>query len=310
MGVNRREFLQGAGASMALAGSAAGMASATAASGGDQLMIGDMSLQTLSDGNLVLPQGFLFPEQSPEQLMPILTRHGVAQDPMEPPLNVTLMRQGDRVVLFDAGSGPAFQASAGQLPAALEAAGVSPEDVTHVVFTHCHPDHLWGVLDDFDDPLFANAEHFIGQQEWDFWFDPSTIDTIGEARATMAAGALRRMEILEDQITRFRDGEEILPGVAARATYGHTPGHMSFELRSGSESVMVLGDAIGNSHVSFERPDWHVGSDQDAAMAAAARMSLLDQLAHEQTRVIGYHLPEGGLGQVARKGDGYRFIPL
>ena len=252
----------------------------------------------------------MFPDLSDEQLDPILSRHGITQDPLEPPLNITLLRHGDQVVLFDAGSGPAFQDSAGRLPLALEEAGVTPDEITHVVFTHAHPDHLWGVLDDFDDPLFADAEHMIGQTEWDYWFDPETIDTIGDERATMAAGAYRRMEILEDQITRFNDGEEILPGVAARATHGHTPGHMSFELRSGSESVMVLGDAIGNHHVSFAEPSWHVGTDHDPDMAAGTRVGLLDQLAHDQIRVIGYHLPDGGLGQVERAKDGYRFVPL
>lgn len=305
--MKRRDFLQGVAAGAVATGVFPSLTRANAQAG-DALTLGDMSIQTLSDGNLLLPKGFLFPDLTDEQLDPILSRHGITQDPLEPPLNITLMRDGDRVVLFDAGSGPAFQESAGRLPAALEEAGVAPEDVTHVVFTHAHPDHLWGVLDDFDDPLFVNAEHMIGQAEWDYWFDPETIDTIGEERATMAAGAYRRMEILEDQITRFKDGEEILPGVAARATHGHTPGHMSFELRSGSESVMVLGDAIGNHHVSFAHPAWHVGTDHNPDMAASTRVGLLDQLAHDQIRVIGYHLPGGGLGQVVRTDDAYSFI--
>lgn len=307
--MKRREFLHGIAAGALAAGGLPSLTRASTTASG-ALTVGDMTIQTLSDGNLLLPKGFLFPDLSDEQLDPILSRHGITQDPLEPPLNITLLRHGDRVVLFDAGSGPAFQDSAGRLPLALEQAGVTPDEITHVVFTHAHPDHLWGVLDDFDDPLFANAEHMMGQKEWDYWFDPETIDTIGDERATMAAGAYRRMEILEDQITRFNDGEEILPGVAARATHGHTPGHMSFELRSGSESVMVLGDAIGNHHVSFAQPSWHVGTDHDPDMAAGTRVGLLDQLAHDQIRVIGYHLPDGGLGQVVRASDGYSFIPI
>ncbi len=305
--MNRRDFLQGTAAA---AVTSVVLPSPTWASAptGAALSIGDMTIQTLSDGSLRLPKGLLFPDLPQDQLDPILSRHGITQDPLEPPLNITLLRHGDQVVLFDAGSGPAFQDSAGRLPLALEEAGVSPEEITHVVFTHAHPDHLWGVLDDFDDPLFANAEHLMGQAEWDYWFDPATISTIGEERANMAAGAYRRLEILEDQVTRFRDGEEILPGVAARATHGHTPGHMSFELRSGGESIMVLGDAIGNHHVSFAQPEWHVGTDHDPDMAAGTRVGLLDQLAHDQIRVIGYHLPGGGLGEVVRAGSGFRFI--
>ena len=136
-----------------------------------------------------------------------------------------------------------------------------------------------------------------------------TVNTIPEARATMAVGARRRMETIEDSITLFDDGEEILPGILARATFGHTPGHMSFELRSGSESVMVLGDAITTPHVGFERPGWESGSDQDPTAGAATRVRLLDQLAHEQMILVGYHLPGGGIGRAERNGDTYRFVP-
>ena len=69
-------------------------------------------------------------------------------------------------------------------------------------------------------------------------------------------GCKAAMEAIEDQVEFFNDGQEILPGIAARASFGHTPGHMAFEIRNGSESVMVVGDAIGNPHVAFERPDW------------------------------------------------------
>ncbi|MFN4129970.1 MAG: MBL fold metallo-hydrolase, partial [Paracoccaceae bacterium] len=100
----------------------------------------------------------------------------------------------------------------------------------------------------------------------------------------------------------------ILPGIAARLTPGHTPGHMAFELRAGSESVMVVGDALGNHHVAFERPDWASGSDQDKDLAAKTRLALLDHITADQMRLIGFHLPGGGVGHAEKSGDGYRFI--
>ena len=105
-------------------------------------------------------------------------------------------------------------------------------------------------------------------------------------------------------LTVLRDGEEVLPGIAAVATYGHTPGHMSFEI--GSEAF-VIGDAIGNHHVAFEKPQWEAGSDQNPEKAAATRSALIERLASQETAIIGYHLP-GGLGRVARKDDAYRFV--
>jgi glyoxylase-like metal-dependent hydrolase (beta-lactamase superfamily II) len=304
MNLTRRTLLKSASATAALAATGIGPAWASTA-----LAFGDMQVETFSDGFMTLPADFIFATMPQDELAAILERHGIAPGPYHSVLNVTLLRHGDDLVLFDAGSGFEFAQTAGELGAALEAAGVAPDDITHVVFTHGHPDHLWGILDDFDDPYFPNALHMIGRAEWDYWLNPNTVDTIGDTRITMAVGAKRRLEALANAFTVFDDGQEILPGIAARATYGHTPGHMSFELRSGNQSAMVLGDAAITSHVSFERPGWHSGSDQDVETAAASRVDLLDQLAHEQMPLIGYHLPNGGIGRAERYGDAYRFVP-
>lgn len=274
-----------------------------------QIAMGDLQLDVLSDGSLTLPGGFIFDTMPQGALTPILEKYQLSQDVLTPPCNVTLMRMDGRVILFDVGSGPDFAPNAGTLLTSLEALEVAPEDVTDVVFTHAHPDHLWGLLDDFDDPLFAEARYMIGQAEWDYWTNPNTVHEIGEARASFAVGAARRLAMIEDSVSFFNDGDEILPGVAARATFGHTPGHMALEVRRGTESVMILGDCIGNHHVAFEKPEWLSGSDQDQALAAKTRVSLLDQLASQKMRVIGYHLPGGGVGFVDKTADGFVFVP-
>jgi len=274
----------------------------------DQITLGQAKITTVSDGHLVLPKDFLLGDLPAVETAPILEKYGITGDVMHPPCNVTLLQDGDRTILFDAGSGSGFMPSAGDLVDTLAALDVVPDDVTHVVFTHGHPDHLWGVLDDFDDLVFANASYMIGQREWDYWTDPDTVNTIGEERASFAVGAARRLAALKDQISFFSDGQEVLSGVMAHATFGHTPGHMSFEIRQGSESVMVVGDAIGNGHLAFERPDWASGSDQDAETGIKTRQRLLDQLAQDKMAMIGFHLPDGGLGRVERNGDSYRFV--
>ena len=126
------------------------------------------------------------------------------------------------------------------------------------------------------------------------------MNEIGEARAAFAVGARRRMEMIEDQVALFGDGEEILPGIAAVATYGHTPGHMSFEVRQGSDAAMILGDAIANHHVAFARPEWPGGADQDGEMAVATRAMLFDRVVSEMIQIVGFHLPAGGIGRVER----------
>ena len=300
--MDRRLFVTGA---VAAAGYAALPARVWS---GQALSLGEMQVDTLSDGNLVLPGDFILGGMPKAEMTEIVTRYGLPADRLTPPCNVTLMRHGAQTVLFDLGAGPDFQPSAGKLMEAFDLLGLTVEDVTHVVFTHGHPDHLWGLLDEFDEPMFPEAQYMIGQAEFDYWTDPATVDTIGAARTAFAVGAARRLDVIADRVQFVRDGQEILPGVAARLTAGHTPGHMSYELRSGSESVMVVGDALGNHHVAFERPDWASGSDQDGEQAAQTRAVLLDQLASEQMALIGYHLPGGGVGRAERAGSGFRFV--
>jgi len=275
---------------------------------GSTLSLGPMQIDTLSDGSLVLPGDFILGGMPQEEMQVIMARYNLPSDQLTPPCNVTLLRDGTNTVLFDVGAGPDFQPTAGKMADALDALGLTPDDVTHVVFTHSHPDHLWGVLDEFDEPLFANASHLIGRTEFDYWMDPDTPVTIGEARATFAVGAARRLATIADRMTFFEAGAEVLPGITARASFGHTPGHMAFAVHSGTQAAMVVGDGIGNHHVAFERPDWPSGQDQDRELAAAMRPALLDQIVADDMAIIGFHLPGGGIGRVERTGDGYRFV--
>ena len=268
------------------------------------MTLGSATIDTLSDGNLVLPMAFVTDHAGAAEVM---ARYGITGPQVEPPCNVTLYRDGTNTVLFDVGAGPDFMPTAGKLHEALDALGVTPDEITHVVFTHAHPDHLWGVLDEFDEPIFANAEHMMAKAELEYWLDPETQNTIDEGRKTFAAGALRRLQMLEDRIVTFQPDTEILPGIGARASHGHTPGHMAFELRQGNSACMVVGDAIGNNHLAFAEPLWASGSDQDAEMGAQTRLGLLEELASAQMPMIGYHLPGGGIGRVERDGAAFRF---
>ncbi|MAU53494.1 MAG: MBL fold metallo-hydrolase [Roseovarius sp.] len=273
------------------------------------LSLGAGRLDTLSDGHLVLPRDFILGTVPEAEAAPILAAHGITGDTVSPPCNLTLWQEGGRKVLFDAGSGAGFMPSAGKLAEALDAVGVGAAEITHVIFTHAHPDHLWGVLDEFDDPVFANASYMIGQAEWNYWTDPATVESIGEARAAFAVGAARRLAEIEDRLEFITGGQEVLPGILAHDSTGHTPGHMAFEIRQGSEAVMVVGDAIGNGHLALARPDWPSGADQDPETGIATRTRLLDMLATDRMAMVGFHLPEGGLGHVERHDGAYRFVP-
>lgn len=274
----------------------------------DSLALGTARIDMLSDGHLVLPPEFSLGGMAPDELPDFVARHGLSMDVLEPPCNITLLRDGPRNVLFDIGAGPDFMDTVGKLPDALDALGLAPEDITHLVITHAHPDHIWGLLDDFDEPFLPNADVLMGRREWDYWMDPDTINSIGAERQSFVVGAQRRLEEIAGIVELFDDGAEILPGLRAVETPGHTPGHMAFVVESAAGGLMILGDAIANDHIAFERPGLPSSSDQNPDMAAATRLALLDRITGDGMAVAGFHFRGGGLGQVERLAEGsYRF---
>lgn len=304
MSLDRRKFLAATGC----AGVAAAFGFAPLAFASSEKAVGSGKVTVLSDGHMSFPSRFMYPDVAHETLSTFLADHNLPVDQMEPPCNLTLFQQGDRTVLFDVGGGSQFLPTTGQLPEALDALGVAPEDITDVVFTHAHPDHLWGLLDDFDDLLFADANYYISEPEWAFWTDPDTINKVREDQQGLAAGSKRRLDILSDQIKLFKPESEILSGIYAHDTSGHTPGHCSFEIRDGSEQLLVLGDALVHPFIAFEHPEWPFGQDVNAERSVTTRKRLLDMVATQQLELIGYHLPYPGFGRAERHNSAYRFI--
>lgn len=295
MHFTRRSFGLAAGASLVAGRSIA------------QIDLGGGTLTTVSDGHLVLPSEFILGPLSEDQRAALNAESWLTGGTFQTPCNLALYREDGRTVLFDAGSGPNFMPTAGQILDSLDAAGVSVDDVTDVIFTHAHPDHIWGVLDDFDEPLFPGATHHIGQAEADFWMDPATVEAVGEARASFAVGARNRLEAIADGMNTFGDGDTVVPGVVARASFGHTPGHMSFLV---NDAALVVGDAIGNGSLALVRPDLPYEADQDPETGVATRTAMLAELADTGLTTVGFHLPNRGLGRLEKNGEGYRFVAV
>jgi glyoxylase-like metal-dependent hydrolase (beta-lactamase superfamily II) len=272
--------------------------------------VGSVDVTVISDGTLTVPLSMTLPDTPPTETAALLTAHGLPVGGAPTPTNVSLIASGNELVLIDAGSGANFQPTAGKLAENMEAAGLDPAKITKIVFTHGHADHLWGALDDFDDDVrFPNASYVISAAEWDFWTDPGTPARVPDWLKGMARGSARILKRLEPKIERRKNGDTIAAGISLIETAGHTPGHMSVLVESEREMLLIGADALTHVAVSFARPDWRWGTDEDSDRAVTTRKRLLDRLATERTALIGFHLPWPGIGMVERSGAAYRFVP-
>ena len=197
--------------------------------------VGALEVTVISDGNMNLPLSLLLPKTDPKLAAETLGANGPTVQ-----VNVLVVKSGDRLVLIDAGGIKDFMPSLGSFADRFEAAGFKPDDVTDVIFTHAHPDHLWGAIDALDEPRFAKAKHHLTIAERDFWTKDGLAESMPEGMKGMAAGTARRLKLLDAQIVASKPGVEIVPGFSYVDTPGHTPGHGSVRTTRGSARTTTV----------------------------------------------------------------------
>ena len=193
-------------------------------------------------------------------------------------------------------------ADAGDMPAALAALGVSPRDIDHVVFTHMHPDHILGSLDEQGAPLFADAAHWTLRREVDFWRAGTDDRARGIARVADTldgAGVLNAVD----------EPGQVVPGVATVAAYGHTPGHTTVRLSSGDDAVIIAGDATFNP-IQVRYTDWAFSFDVDKPASAVTRAAFFDMLAETGVAFAAGHYEHPGYGRIIVTSEGRRYEAL
>lgn len=219
----------------------------------------------------------------------------------------TLVNTGSELILFDTGLGAAARGGGlGQLRLRLEASGYSPEQVSMVVITHFHGDHIGGLMED-GAPTFANARYVTGQAEYDFW---TAAERLSGPTESSAQAVQANVVPLAERMTFLADGDEVVPGIGAMLAAGHTPGHMIFDLESEGKRLMLTADTANHYVASLQRPDWHVRFDMEKDEAAATRRRVFDMIAAERIPFIGYHMPFPALGYIEPLDQGYRFVPV
>jgi glyoxylase-like metal-dependent hydrolase (beta-lactamase superfamily II) len=269
---------------------------------------GALEVTVVSDGHLVLPTSFLAPSAPPDERAAILKAAGQTAEQYESPTNITLIRAGTDLILVDMGSGDRFMPTAGKLWDNLKASGIDKSKITKVIFTHGHPDHLWGTVDELDELMLPQASFYVGAAEWDFWLSDNAERGLPAERAGFVTGARRNYAAIKQRVNLFKPGDEVVSGIQIVATPGHTQGHVSLAL-SGGDGLLVGGDVLTHPLISFAHPEWRPTADHVPDQAAQTRAKLLDRLASDRSKLIGFHLPYPGLGLVERKDGAYRFTP-
>jgi glyoxylase-like metal-dependent hydrolase (beta-lactamase superfamily II) len=278
------------------------------------LKVGEIDVLVVSDGVLPLPTTMLAHNADPAVRATWLHDMFLPQDAFDWALNAVMVRSGGKTILIDAGLGSDPNLNlprAGQLIKRLAAAGIDLSAVTDLVLTHLHMDHIGGLLvDGVKEQLRKDLRIHVAAAEVKFWEKPDF------SRTAMPEGfpdalrstAKRFLKEYGPQLRLFDDEHEIAPGVIARRTGGHTPGHSVVRMASGDDALTFAGDAV--FAVGFEQPDWFNGFEHDPEEAARVRIRLLRQLAETGEMLVATHLPFPSVGRVAADGDAFRWVPV
>lgn len=303
--LDRRKFL-GVAAGLIAAGVLP--KSVLALAGPHSFKQGAYDLTVVSDGTLTLPVAIVSPDAKPEELKALLSAM-VEGDNVRFELNAVLAKSASDTILIDTGVGGGYQESSGKLVESLKAAGTEPSAITRVIYTHGHPDHLWGTVGADNAPIFPNATFHVAEAEWNFWTAPDLASKMPKDLTEMVNGIQKEFAAIKDKVNFFKPGAEIVAGLSAIDTAGHTPGHVSFEF-AGGDGLIVTGDAIIQPDIFFAHPDWKFGFDADAETAIVNRRKLLDMAAAGKKTMLGYHWPYPGLGRAEAKDGAFVYVPV
>lgn len=258
------------------------------------LKVGEYEVLVISDGVLPLPTKTLATNAAAADLAQWLSYMLLPEEKYDWPLNVLVVRTPDRTILVDAGLGCQFPGfpRAGQLPSRLEGAGIDLGDITDVIITHMHMDHVGGLLvDGVKERLRSDVRIHVADAEVKFWAAPDFAHTSMPKPVpdVLRSTALSFMEKYQHLLHIFDEKFEVAPGVVVRRTGGQTPGHSVVDLDSNGQKLTFAGDAM--FHVSFDHPNWHNGFEHDPEESVRLRIDLFRELAKSGGLLVATHPP-------------------
>lgn len=273
--------------------------------------VGAFEITCLLDGYFDLDMA-MFPTADPQEIASIHAAANLPAKSVQLSVNAFLVNTGSQMVLVDAGTSTSMMATLGRLESNLRAAGIENSAIDTVLITHMHPDHINGITKPSGEAAFPNAQIYIGKIEWDYWTDPARLDNANEHIKTVIQMNNHAIKPYQDagRITLFDidSQSDLIPGIRAWLTPGHTPGHVSFLVEDGGEQLLIWGDVLHLLPLQLIHPEWHFMIDSDPVQSGETRKTLFAELARRKLRIAGAHVPYPGLGYVVDDASGYRFI--
>lgn len=204
-------------------------------------------------------------------------------------LNVLLLRGNGVIALADTG----FAWTAPELDAALQRAGVSARDVTHVILTHAHSDHTGGLLRD-GKPAFPQAKILFSRKELAYWTNLANQAGASEGARKIFAEMDAILRAYGDRVSGVEPGTDLwqeLPGIQAVDEAGHTPGHIGVRATEQGKTFLFWSDLLHAFDVQSVFPAVSSSFDMDPAAAARVRAAILRQARAEGWLISGSHVP-------------------
>ncbi len=216
------------------------------------------------------------------------------------------VRSGGEWTLIDTGIDP-IDPNLGKLLPRLSEAGIKPEDISTVIITHAHPDHIGGNTDDEGNVNFPNAQFIMWKDDWNFWTDETQLAKLPDVFGDFTR---KNLPPIKDQLELLEKETEVHTGIHAIPAQVHTPGHMVVGLSSGGEELLVIGDAVLHQ-INISKPDWYAVYDIDPDRAVRTRKRLLERSEVEGAPLQCFHYyPFPGLGKVEKYNDEWRWEPI
>lgn len=272
-------------------------------------MVGDLRVTALLDGFFDLGRP-LITNATAEQIDAGMTDTylGVS-DQIRLPISIHLIHGADGITMIDAGSGSAFGPTAGRVAAALGAMGIGTEDVKRIVLTHMHPDHIGGLVSTDGTAVFGSASLHVHETDLKFWTDETIAASVPDASKPFFALARGVAAAYGERLIPFAGAVDLGGGLTTFEAFGHTPGHSAVRVASGTDQLLILGDAAAIAAVQFAHPNAGIAFDADGAQAATTRKAIFDMVSSDRIAVTATHLPFPGVGHVEKKDDAYAWVP-